>query len=702
MSAAPTRAALATALALALAPGAPASPTDAGAAAAEASRAGGASSFDAGDLRRAGLVRIGDVLRLAETWDVTTVEGFTLDARPPGVAGGAGAGFAVFVDGIPLDLDLLGSTSLNRLPLSLERVERVTFDDRPIVVRGRLAPGGAVHVTTSRPGAAVSLRARHVSGSETGDPGPNQFTERATPNVERFGFESSALLGVSRSGSPPAADAPPTAEAPCASRFWSDAAFGRARHYAGDEAILPRWVAIGGGDFRVIEKEAPSWRAGWDGAHGEVAVHAGASAIDEGFFLRALGREIPVESTFREIGAHGAWRPRPGGAFTLEASARSTTNELDATERRGAPRLEWRRKARGGDVAAIVGRGGRAASFGARVDSYEVHSRNRTLRARTWVSSGVFARFAADDASGASRTVDLSLGRSRGRAVYAVGFSRVWAGVDASLLAARQGPEESAPFSFWRERGLDVLDEAGVPITTRGDLRGATLLSGDLGVTFGGGPAHLAAMRPGAAGGAHRFSVRLGVFARRFADLSIDDARFVADSLGVPGAADLALHAEEQGTAAGGTLRATRRLAPSAQVRVAWRGQDAVDGTALFRAVSRSTPKHLARAALLAAPVRELEVELAVRARSAARWRAYEPSPESLDAGASLDGANADASLPAAAAVDLSFSKSFARRRLHLGLAFRNLFDRPVRTHPIGEIERLTVVVQAELALGGE
>ncbi len=214
-------------------------------------------TFDADDLQRAGLVRIGDVLRLAEGWDLSSIEGFVLRATPPGAPLSERATYAVFIDGVFVPLDQLGATHANRLPISLEDVERVTIDARPTITRGRFAHG-AIRIETRRPDHSLELRARHVVGSETGDPGPFQFTELATPNVERFGFDSHATLGGRTGGGTGAA--------------WGSASGRIARHYASDPLVLQRYDAIGGSEFHILEGEGGWFRGSWEGDEARAGV----------------------------------------------------------------------------------------------------------------------------------------------------------------------------------------------------------------------------------------------------------------------------------------------------------------------------------------------------------------------------------------------------------------------------------------------
>lgn len=614
-------------------------------------------TLTAADLERAGVVRLGDLFRLADGWTSSSIEGFTIDASPAGFEGGGAPGYAIVIDGVLQEFAILGTSSPNRLPLPVEMIDHVTIESKPTLVRGRFAPA-VVSITSRRPAARIQLRARHVAGSEAGDPGPFQFTGDTTPNVERFGFESSATLG-GRGGS-----------------FWSDASFVRARHYASDEAILSRWTVLGVDDLHVIEKKAPSLRIGVDAPRVSFTGFARASTIDEVFFPRALGREIPVESAFKSWGGRAEWRPGTSRSPSFDASLTSTTNEIDASEREGEPALDWKKTSSAADFRARWERGAQLTELGVRALYHEVAAGERPLRGDSWTRGGVFARLAAR-ASADETVFDLALDRGRGGATYAIVFSRTRRAIDFSIAAAKTRGEEAAPFWYWRERGLSAIDEAGLAAGSRGDVQGSSFVGGDLGIT----------VREGS-----RFDARLGTFARRHRDLALEELRVGADSLGFPIATSATLHPQEEGTIAGASATASLHIARGIDLRGSWRFQDAALGSNLFRDTARQNPKHVGRVALAASWGASFHAEIAVRARSSAVWLAFAEASR-------VPTTFADADLPGWVAADISFSKWFAHRRLRAGLAFRDLLDRPLRTHPIGEVERLTVVAQAEVAL---
>jgi hypothetical protein len=593
-----------------------------------------AQSLDAGDLRRAGLLRIGDLVSLAEGWSVDTIEGFTLIALPPGFPLKERPAYLVVIDDVFMDLDQLGVTSLNRLPLSLDDVESVRFESQPVLVRGRFAPGGIIRITTRRPEHSVEVHGRHATGSETGDPGPYQFTEFNSRNVERIGFDSSISAG---SGG---------------ETFWGDGAFRLARHYASDDAIIDRYVAIGGPDFRVLEKTAPSARFGWapSVSNSHATSFGRASWIDEGFFLAPLGQETPVENTFQQAGVEGMFVRRD--RFSAGGTLAATVNELDASARGATSALDWRTRSIEGTALASM----RFGEIGARVEIHDVEAQH-SIANDSWTSGGVFGSWksAHPSSTDMSWSTEVQAGVERSReengASLTASYSR-WNDETTSKLslsAAQMLPEDSAPFWYWREQGFAVLEDEGVPVVVDGEIQAAKVagLDGSIELRSSEG---------------RRKSFQAGFLARALGDLALEDG----DSL----------RTNEDGVVAGVSLSVDAPFRSTSRFHAWARAQDAVGGSSLFREASRAAPQFAGRAVMSTTPFPSFDVDVTLRGQSSTTVAAW-------------------------ASLDLNIQKYFAARRLRGGLAFQNLLNNPYRTHPIGQITGLTIAVQLEWIPGG-
>jgi hypothetical protein len=104
------------------------------------------------------------------------------------------------VDGQRMELDLFGTTSLNRLPVPLGIVDHVAITRTPIIAAGDLAVFGVIHIRTRVPLSGPALEGWVTTGSEIGDPGPFAFTPLSTLNVDRIGNDASGQLSYGGTG----------------------------------------------------------------------------------------------------------------------------------------------------------------------------------------------------------------------------------------------------------------------------------------------------------------------------------------------------------------------------------------------------------------------------------------------------------------------------------------------------------------------
>jgi hypothetical protein len=240
-------------------------------------------------IEHAGILRIGEVVRLAPQWNAATVDDFTWRTAPRGFAPGNEDAWILLVDGRPIEAGALGVASLEHLPLDLVAIDSIVFVSSPVLEDGSFAPAGLVHVHTRRPRAGASARGRVAFGSETGDPGPFVFLPGGRANRDRYGHESAAEASIG------------------GGRFYATGSYAASVHLPTDPLILGRMYASSALTPR-IERVAPSLRVGTDGAAGGHHLIGGMSRIDDWMRLELAGIEVPVRSTFTHASAAGAVR----------------------------------------------------------------------------------------------------------------------------------------------------------------------------------------------------------------------------------------------------------------------------------------------------------------------------------------------------------------------------------------------------------
>lgn len=226
------------------------------------------------DLTRAGVLRLSDILELADDWSGSSTEGYHWDIAPLGTSWEASPEWSLFIDGQLISLRALNRQSLNTLPIALSEICEIRLNATPVLIGGVLAHGGAVQITMCKPPKGLSLRGQVGAGNETGDPGPYKYTDLGGSNVDRTGPTVQGVL----SGS---------------SGNWHVRGMVAAdEHHVTDPRIRPRVLQLyrGEKDARIFYRAL-----GFDASSPGYTVSAAASRTEDLLFTPVMGREIPVD-----------------------------------------------------------------------------------------------------------------------------------------------------------------------------------------------------------------------------------------------------------------------------------------------------------------------------------------------------------------------------------------------------------------------
>ncbi len=148
------------------------------------------------EIIRAGITRIGDLVRLADGWTASSTEGFTWDVSPVSQL----STWLLFVNDVQVDLRVLGRQDLNMLPIPITELCQLEFHSQPTVIGGVVAPSGAIHLRTCTPRDGLTIRGVFEAGSTTGDPGPYTYVQESAVNTDRTGPVAHAAVMYGRSG----------------------------------------------------------------------------------------------------------------------------------------------------------------------------------------------------------------------------------------------------------------------------------------------------------------------------------------------------------------------------------------------------------------------------------------------------------------------------------------------------------------------
>ncbi|MGE5927742.1 MAG: TonB-dependent receptor [Gemmatimonadota bacterium] len=593
-------------------------------------------------IEEAGLLRLGEVVRLAPSWHVSTVDDFTWRAAPRGLAPPVEDTWVLLVDGREMELGALGTASLERLPLDLAAIDSIVFDAAPAVVAGTFAPAGSIHIHTHRPERAFA-RARLGFGSETGDPGPFTFLPGGRSNRDRYGHESAVEAGFRRGG------------------WYGAASYAASVHLPTDPLILPRMDAASPLTPR-IERMAPSLRLGFADGRSHHHILAGMSRLDDRHRLELAGIEVPVRTDMTHLSASGALT---GSGFELGYRAGLDRSQIASDPTATAPRFEYDWRVFRGSLEAMPAGGAyrigmslvHRSGLGSMRDHLGGHTGLGIFGTLSMRPGGILRQEVAVALSGRGEGIE-------GGVVVASALATGKGQLSLRLSAGRMRAMQSAGQIELAALGEPWLARAGIPAELPPPDHAAWLAEAELGWN---GPSH------------GRMDVDAAAYVRAYDGALTLERELDWDPAYRAWRGPVRVR-EAAGRTAGGRLRirhaVSRRLETTAHIDVA-----KPFGDSLFRRVAAPVPQLRAVASISWRPVAGFGLRTEIEVESAREW------PDHAAVGAAP--AKARAIQPAAATLSVGAWKTFLDGRLRGQFAARNLTGRRVILHPDGRASTL-------------
>ena len=601
--------------------------------------------FTQEDLNQMGITRLGDLFQYTDGWAASSTDFYHWDATALGLAPEHAPTWMLFVDGKRVDLRALGRASLTMLPVPVTEISQVKFFTRPVQIGGVVAPAGAVHVHTSRPGTGLVARGAIEAGSETGDPGPHRFLREGDRNVDRTGPAAHAAVMIG------------------SGRSHLRASGQLDEHHATHPLIRPRVRTLfrGEKDARIHLRSIAADLA-LDRAWGTLSGWAASSTMEDLRFFDRMGLEVPANHnvTLAHLTVGLANAPIGFGLSAQRTRLSTRSNPLDVdvafhlTDLRG--QLHWgvSTTTRVGLYANLV----RTWGFG--MDAYQT---------RALPGAFVASTFALQPTT--HLTTNVSLDYADGTAgMQALGTLRSRA-VTATVLWSQRPPAEIQGYNYWSSLGYQPRgpgEEQLVELPPRIRTQAA-----DLSWQITDAPVRLVVR-----GGIRRYSnYPMARYVHQYDSLTTGllPTTTVVTTSGLAANAGASLEVFTAGPFA--TSLAGRYIYPVSEEHA-------------FRAAWRTRSRVVLR--LRYQPNLRFSLFGALQYRSNSEWADY-----TLAASHAPD--RYAAALPGAWVADLTIQKRFWQQRLRLTAKLRNILDRPYRTHPGGASSRLAFHLRIQFAM---
>jgi hypothetical protein len=613
------------------------------------------------DLEAAGVMRLADILHLAEDWRRSSIDGFTSYGAAGAREDFGDQSWTVLVDGEVVDLEVLGNLALNRLPLSPDAIASVEILNAPVLAGGSLRDRGVLRIQLRRDVRGPRGDLRTAWGQETGEPGPHRYLGESAPNVEHLGPDWFLDGGWSGERGGLAAGAVDL------------------HHGWTDPNLYDRLVVFGTRDLIERALLGANLRARGDLLGGEQRLALSASRLEEFFYYAPFGREYPSRTDLVQLGVSGDFAlPR---RLTLRYGLRGSRNSLGEFDNaydfsfayrleRSQAHLELER--RGERATLLIGIGHRsiagdwdlAGGGSLRRDLLELGAAYEWHPAATICQQTLFQLVLMDG----QRSPRLAL-NAEWRPSPSQRLSL------ATSFTSRYRIELPSPWP-WIEAGYPLHPDTRALDDKDRDRRGAVELSYER-------------LLP------RNIGLELDAFWRRIEQRQWARQDYMPQAGTEPYSDQAELRGDVSGDEVGGAVALRGRLGERTRLRLSYAVAAPAAGDDFYEQIRRTVPRHRLRAVAGYNPRPSFAMSAVLDARSMSRWDTWSENPDPAVS------QPVSAELSAFATLDLILRKDLWRNRLRLRFIFRNLLDADTQTFPIGGREDFSFFVSLQLRLPG-
>ncbi len=624
----------------------------------------------------AGIVRLSDVLHLADRWSTATIDGYTWHAQASGLSPLSNPRWEIIVDGISAGFGLLGTQSLDALPIHVNEIECAELIARPYVAAGALRQAGTLRIQTRRPNAGMTLGASVSARNEVNDPGPFAYTPLASENVDRIGPIGTGTIEI-RSGG----------------RFARLTGKLDEFHFTDTQVNLRARQLYDVDSKPRIYTSAIALTAGIDGRLGTQRILAGRGETNDLLFFETFGLEIPVLRRVDFAGAEG--RLRLGGG-ELRYHGRYISHELLERQNTRGINLDFHKRVISGGAESRIGSGPVHMTIGGSFDHVEALTDqsltdNESMITRLFgrvetfladrIEASVFgAWIQADDRPGASVMPSIRVTLPYDLWIDAsASFSHRTLAMDASLWRWTQFGYTLPERPFLEDDSLHHEPPVG-RITDLSEWPAPRLFTIDL--DFGG-------RLP------YGVDYLVGGYFRRSTNDYLADHEIAFSEATTGFLTNTTVVHAGSGELMGFHARLGLRLLRGFTQRITYVTESPVSGDELFVRNHARVPSHRVAFTTIFAPNDRFSLHARAQYHAATTWSDYA-------AASSASGGIYPWQLPERILLDVAATKRFWRDHLVANVSVRNLLNEPYRGHPAGAVFNMSFHFALQVSFNSE
>ena len=244
-------------------------------------------TIHASELEHTALIRLADIFTLIDEWSYFTIDGFTIQAGNQGSESFQNQNWLLMLNDQIIRTRVFEQSNLNLLGLSTDQIDSIEVYPNSTSVNGSFSDQGLIHIHTKQIEQGLIPRVQINYGNQTGDPGPYRYTKFKTDNIDRIAVDRSYHISYGDSSG------------------YINAGHYIQVFYPTNPHISKRIENVYNGEFKRIRSSSYSFQAGSKLFPGSPQFEFYLTQMDNFYFFKPLGHEVPTENHFLFAGLNG-------------------------------------------------------------------------------------------------------------------------------------------------------------------------------------------------------------------------------------------------------------------------------------------------------------------------------------------------------------------------------------------------------------
>ncbi len=612
-------------------------------------------------LQNTGLAQLSDIFLLIDEWDGYSIDGYAWNGSVNSLEVFQPQNWIILVNDQKIDLKIFESTNINLLPFTPDHIDSIEVYIYPQLKEDAFSDQGLLHFHIRDIPNGLTVQGQFTLGNRTGDPGPYRYTELRSKNIDRVAADDSYWISYKNTTG------------------YLGVGYISRVYYPTDPLISDRNIQIYPNGNPAIFSKSISLRAGLTNIISQPQIELSRSSIEDFYFFKPFGREIPAINDFTFIGIKGQIQVTKG--YHLDYKFRYTANALKERQNLYHLNFDWKEEQYEGIVQAEIQRAGYSLQFGAGINHLNIMSGYHL--SQNFINNGtLYGSFQFNGLSHNTQKIDARVTMNKNDVAVKISGVNQWNINNNQVLAGIASFTQTNPISentlwYWTERGYNFISDFGGKYQMQGRLGPAQKVTIDLKWQRNEGTAP---------------AVESGISYRAFLKKTWEDQNFEYDRGTGINAGSIIVKSGESGNIGRAFLKLTYNHLPLFKHHLFYRYATVLGGTKLFRELWRSVPVHSLLYRLTYQPVENFSMWAMFKYISSTFWSDF---PEIDEHGTG----RYSAAIPDVFLVDLAVNKWLWKRRIKLKLVFRNLLNQKNISYPIGASLDLRFYAQAEIFL---